>query len=64
MWVGPLMEWINLFKKWLCGIAGSYHLISHVLLQPCVDHVPMAKASLLIDDSREATVMKELALSW
>ena len=42
---------------------GRYRLISHVLIQPCVDHVPMVEASPSIDDSREATVMKERALS-
>ena len=44
-------------------IAGSYRLTSHVLIQPCVDRVPMVEASPSIDDSREATVMKERALS-
>ena len=49
--------------KWLCASPGSYRLITHVLIQACVDHVPMVEASPLINDSREATVMKERALS-
>ena len=55
--------YLHAVLKWLCATAGRYRLISHVLIQPCVAHVPMVEASPTIDDSREATVMKELALS-
>ena len=55
--------YLHAVLKWLCASPGSYRLISHVLIQPCVDHVPMVEASPLINDSREATVMKERALS-